>query len=716
MEELLRELARARTDLSEARYLIGSFRAGKADALVLAGPEGEQVLSLKSRGLMLDSIIDHSVGATVFLDREGVVLRAGTATEELFQGSPTGLRFDDAFPLYLIDSGDEGDPPVRIRFSIRDVLMGATLNGVEAAFTRKDGTSFSLLLGAKPLTPSGGPFNGAVVTMMDLTPRKKAEVQLDVRNQQLRYHFELTKTITDSTSEALFLTNLDGRINFLNPAAERKFGWNAEHLIGKSLYEWMHPHHAQPDSPREACTLCRRTDSTVSETREDVFACADGKVLSVRYTRSPVLTNGKISGTVFGVMDISEWKSSQDALRLSEEKVRQSQKMEAIGRLAGGIAHDFNNLLTSINGYAALGLEDLDPTETLYEYLELIKRSGERAAVLTSQLLSYSRKQMLASKILDLNDIVNDTVSIVQRTLGEHIAFHVDLHRSPCLVNVDPIHIQQVFVNLAINSRDAMPKGGGLRIGTSLVTIPVGGKSGTSGGLGREAEEEMPAGSYVRFSISDDGHGMDETVKTHLFEPFFTTKAVGKGTGLGLSMAYGIVKQHLGQIQVVSESGKGCTIHILLPAARLPSPPETVKSVRGRLSRGHETILLVEDEAVVLRFLQKVLTDRGYHVLEAVNGLDALAISDKYQGMVHLLVTDVKMPLMGGYELAQAFTLIRPETPRIFLSGYNEDSEKLGDGRDGKAPFLQKPFTPSAFAQLVRNVLDGVPLAVSESG
>ena len=668
----------------------------------------EELREAQNLVLMLDSIIDHSVGATVFLDRDGVVLRASPVVEEQFLENPTGLRFDDAFPLYLIDFEDEGEAPVRIRFSIQAVLQGATLNGIEAAFTRKDGTSFRLLLGAKPLMPFEGQCNGAVVTMMDLTPRKRAELQLEVRNQQLRYHSELTKTITDNTSEALFLTNLDGRINFMNPAAERQFGWSAEYLIGKSLYEEMHPHHAA-NSPREACLLCRRNESAQSEIREDSFACADGKVLSVRYSRSPVLSYGKITGAVFGVRDISEWKSSQDALRLSEEKLRQSQKMEAIGRLAGGIAHDFNNLLTAINGYAALGLERLKPSESMRGYLEEILRSGERAAALTSQLLSYSRKQMLAAKILDLNDIVNDTVSIVQRTLGENIAFQVDLHQGPCLVNVDPIHIQQVFVNLAINSRDAMPEGGRLRIRTALTSLPASGGIDLPGKIAREVEEGLPAGEYVQFSISDDGHGMDETVKAHLFEPFFTTKEVGKGTGLGLSMAYGIVQQHHGQIQVFSEAGRGCTIRILLPAARLSKPHEIGKPIRSRISRGNETVLLVEDEEVVLRFMQKVLAGRGYTVLEAGNGLDALAISNRYRGQVHLLVTDVKMRRMGGYELAEALKLKRPSMPRIFISGYNEDTEILSHDPDEKNTFLQKPFPPLALARLVRTVLDRVP-------
>jgi signal transduction histidine kinase len=414
------------------------------------------------------------------------------------------------------------------------------------------------------------------------------------------------------------------------------------------------------------------------------------------------MNNGRITGAVFGVTDISEWISSQDALRLSEEKLRQSQKMEAIGRLAGGIAHDFNNLLTAINGYAALGLERLNPSETMREYLEEIRRSGERAAALTSQLLSYSRKQMLDSRVLDLNDIVTDTVSILKRTLGTDIAFQVELHHGPCLVNVDPIHMQQVFVNLAINSRDAMSKGGTLRIKTEPISIPAGGHDVAPDGEIRAADDGMPPGDYIQFSISDDGQGMDDIVKAHLFEPFFTTKEIGKGTGLGLSMAYGIVKQHQGQIQAFSETGCGCTIRIWLPSVRIAKPPGTAIRPRTRLPGGNETILLVDDEEAVLRYLRKVLAGRGYKLLEAVNGLDALALSNRHPGPLDLLVTDVKMRGMDGYGLADALKISRPGMPRIFISGYTGDREKTGAG----GPFLQKPFGPEALAGLVRQVLD----------
>ncbi len=713
--QLQRELDWTRDQLRETRYALDSIRAGKADALMIQSSAGEQVFPLKSIDVLVDSIIEHSVGATVFLDSDGVILLASASVGELFQENPVGRHFNEVFPLDLLDPEDLVRDQGPERFSIRKVLEGAVLNGLEAVHTRKDGTSLSLLLAAKPLTPFDGFLKGAVVTFLDLTPRRKAEVQLLVRNQQLRYHFEFTKSITDNTSEALFLTDVEGRIHFMNPAAEKMFGWTAEDMIGKTLHQATHPQHHTRDSRLGSSGLGNLLGAASVEVGEDTFMRADGKPISVRYSKSPVISAGRVTGAVYGVGDISERKKSEEALHLSEEKLRQSQKMEAIGRLAGGIAHDFNNLLTAINGYAALGLAVTSPKETVYGYLEEIGKSGGRAASLTSQLLSYSRKQILTSKVLDLNSVVQEMVSIVRRTLGENIIFQVELHAGPCLVNVDPMHIQQVLVNLAINSRDAMPDGGTLRMKTVPLVILEADHSGLLGDIACEDHEGLQPGNYFQCSIVDDGHGMDEVVKTHLFEPFYTTKAVGKGTGLGLSMAYGIVKQHRGHIQVFSEVGKGTRINLIFPAALPCIEPVPAVPVAVSASRCSETVLLVEDEPVVLGLMEKVLREIGYHVLVAGNGVEGLEVSDRYPGPIHLLITDVVMSQMGGHALGETLKLRRPGMPQIFISGYNEESTLISGIRDERILFLQKPFTPAALTQLVRKTLDRArALAVSE--
>ena len=706
-ENLQRELDETRDRLRETEYLLNSIQTGKADALLIHGPEGEQVHSLKSFDVLVDSIIDHSVGATVLLDGTGEILRASRTAEDLFLYNPTGRHFDEAFPLFIVDAEEpngEERPPVRFR--IRQVLDGATINGLETAFIRVDGTTLSLLLAAKPLTPFGGLFKGALVTLLDLTPRKKAEVQLLVRNKQLRYQFELTKTITDNTSEALFLTDAEGRIHFLNPSAEKMFGWTAGQLMDRTLHETMHPHHHPSVFPLGMCGLGRLADSTAAEIHEDYFAHADGHSIAVRYSKSPVLNEGRITGAVYAVEDISARKTSEEALRLSEEKLRQSQKMEAVGRLAGGIAHDFNNLLTAINGYAGLGLAMVEPEDSLHGYLDEIRKSGERAASLTSQLLSYSRKQILSPKVLDFNAIVKDTVSIVQRILGEDIRFDVEPSSEPCLVNVDPVRIQQVLVNLAINARDAMPEGGILRMQTRAVQLAETDRSGLLGEIARDSEEGAQPGRYVQFSITDDGAGMDDNVKAHLFEPFFTTKEVGRGTGLGLSMAYGIVKQHRGHIQIFSEAGQGTTVNILLPASRPGRPLRPGKSDVPGPQGGDETLLVAEDESVVLSLIRNVLKAGGYTVLEASNGAEALEVSDRYEKPIHLLITDVVMNRMGGHELAEALKVRRPGMPQIFISGYNEDLVLRREIRNERILFLQKPFSPDALLRLVRQTLD----------
>jgi len=667
----------------------------------------EPVFTIPSLDLLMDCIIDHSVGATVILGKDGVILRASPAVKDLFLENPTGIHFTEAFPLTLVDPEQPPETSaVPGSFSIQDVLEGTVFNGLEAYMIRSDGTTLSLMLAARSLMPFGDEFKGAVVTLLDLTPRRKAELQSLVRNQQLRFHLELTKTITDNTSEALFLTDLEGRIQFVNPAAEKLIDWTAEDLVGKVLHHIVHPRHDPEEKPIGSCGLGRPAETVRQEVAEDVFMRKDGNSVFVRYSLAPVISNGRMTGTVYGVGDISGRKQSEEALHASEEKLRQSQKMEAIGRLAGGIAHDFNNLLTAINGYATLGLEVLDPGETLYDYLEEIKKSGERAASLTSQLLSYSRKQVLASQYIDLNSIVRDTVAITERTLGENLTFRIGLHPEACMVNVDPIRIQQVLVNLAINSRDAMPKGGVLRMETGPLVVAEMDRSGLMGETKEDAYAGLPPGDYVRFSIIDDGQGMDDSVKAHLFEPFFTTKGVGKGTGLGLSMAYGIVKQHRGHIQVYSEVGKGTTVNILFPAASRGKAAVPVEPLRDASSRGTETVLLVEDEAVVLGLMQKVLSGSGYKVLEAHDGAQALQISDAYPEKIHLLITDVVMNGIGGYELAEAFNIRRPGVPRIFISGYNENSILRREIRDERAVFLQKPFSPAAFMRLIRKTLD----------
>ena len=375
------------------------------------------------------------------------------------------------------------------------------------------------------------------------------------------------------------------------------------------------------------------------------------------------------------------------------EQLRQAQKMEAVGRLAGGVAHDFNNLLTAIMGYSDFLLMKMGDGDPSRQYVEEIKKAGERAASLTRQLLAFSRKQVLQPKVLDLNSIVADINKMLGRLIGEDIVIETSTDLRLGHVKADPGQIEQVIMNLVVNARDAMPGGGRLLIKTANVELDEGGAS-------------LDAGSYVMLMVSDTGTGMDKQTQSHIFEPFFTTKEQGKGTGLGLSTVYGIVSQSGGAIEVESEPGRGTTFKILLP--RVDGPVE-VKAMAGSLDAqapAVETILLVEDEDVVRKLVSEVLCSNGYRVLEAANGRDALQICELHSEPIHLMVTDVVMPHIGGRELAEEMKRIRPATQVLYVSGHTEDAIVHHGVSDREMNFLQKPFTPLALIAKVRQILE----------
>jgi PAS domain S-box-containing protein len=388
----------------------------------------------------------------------------------------------------------------------------------------------------------------------------------------------------------------------------------------------------------------------------------------------------------------------------AEEGLRQSQKMEAIGRLAGGIAHDFNNLLTVIVGYSTMGLDGLPESHRLYRPLWQVLRAGQRAEELTRQLLAYSRKQVLEFKLWDLNAIIADLEGMLQRLISEDIELSSLPAVSPCLAMVDRGQVEQVVLNLAVNARDAMPGGGKLILHTAIERLE---KS-------YDSQLEVKPGSYVVLSVSDTGHGMLPEVQARLFEPFFTTKEVGKGTGLGLSVVYGIVKQSGGTLSVHSEPGFGTTFRIYFPEA-VGNIGDTVmdateagemKEGEEKDLRGKETILLVEDETMVREFVRRVLEAQGYRVLEAANGVEALARFDDPATLVHLVITDMVMPDMGGRVLSARLAEKAPGLPVLFVSGYSDLGIQQKSGVEPGDRFLQKPFTPAHLVRMVRESLE----------
>jgi signal transduction histidine kinase len=396
--------------------------------------------------------------------------------------------------------------------------------------------------------------------------------------------------------------------------------------------------------------------------------------------------------------DRAERKRAEEALRQSEKQLRQAQKMEAVGRLAGGLAHDFNNLLTVIMGHSQVLLNDMGPDHPLRNKIEEMQKAGDRAAALIRQLLTFSRKQPSEPKVLSLNPVIANFETMLRRLIGEDIELVLRASPENLRVKADPAQLEQIVMNLVVNARDAMPKGGKLIIETA------------SANLGRTPVyhlSPLPPGAYVRLSVSDTGCGMPPDVQAHIFEPFFTTKEEGKGTGLGLSTVYGIVTQSGGGLDVTSAVGRGTRFDVYLPSMTAELEKAVSQDSTPQSVRGHETILLVEDDAAVRELVRDELRKLGYRVFEAKNGLEACLVGTQQMGSLQLLLTDVVMPGMSGTELAQHLRVIKPELKLLFISGYTDDVG-IGSG-DPASAYLQKPFTPEVLARTIRELLDVPP-------
>ncbi|HLH21160.1 MAG TPA: response regulator [Chloroflexota bacterium] len=385
-----------------------------------------------------------------------------------------------------------------------------------------------------------------------------------------------------------------------------------------------------------------------------------------------------------------------------EEQLRQAQKMEAIGRLAGGVAHDFNNLLTAINGYSEVLLAEMAPDAPLRLYVQEIVKAGERATQLTQQLLVFSRKNRVAPEVLNLNAVVAETAGFLRRLIGEDVVLRTRLDPAIGRVRVDPGQLQQVLMNLAVNARDAMPEGGRLTIETANVDLDA---------PAPRTFGDVPPGAYVMLAVSDTGCGMDAATQAHIFEPFFTTKAPSKGTGLGLSTVYGIVQHSGGHIWVYSEPARGSVFKIYLPRVADASAPPAAPVPPAAAAGGAETILVVEDDEQVRALMVSVLQNCGYRVLEAGDGIQALLVIGQHGGPLDLLVTDVVLPGMSGRDVAAHVAGLRPDVAVLYISGYADHAAVQHGVLDAESALLQKPFTPLALANKVREALDARPTA-----
>jgi PAS domain S-box-containing protein len=517
--------------------------------------------------------------------------------------------------------------------------------------------------------------------IQDITARKRAEESLRLLNSAVEQAKE-SIMITDAE------INLPGpKIIFVNPAFTRMSGYTAAEVIGQTPRIFQ--------GPRTDRAVLRRLRQNLENgepfSGETINYRQDGTEFDLEWQIAPIRNaGGKVTHFVAVERDISERKQL-------EARMLQSQKMETVGKLAGGIAHEFNSILTAIIGQGELLLGDLPAGSPQAKSAVEIIKAANRAAALTRQLLAYGRKQFLQPEVLDLNRVITGMATVFQHLMGGNVDVRIVPGAGLHAVKADAGQLEQVIMNLLINARDAMPHGGKLTLETANVTL---GEDYVS----RFPEFEVQPGGYAMLAITDTGTGMSDEVKARVFEPFFSTKGVGQGTGLGLSTCYGIVKQSGGHISVYSEPGRGTTFKIYLPQVESPANLPAPRVESPGLPRGKETVLLVEDDPALRELATTLLQRLGYTVLAAANGIEALSV--KPSGDIDLLFTDVVMPHMSGRELADRVRALHPRTKILFTSAYTENAILHQGALDQGVALLQKPFTPSALANKLREVLD----------
>jgi len=524
-------------------------------------------------------------------------------------------------------------------------------------------------------------FLGSAINGM-LEDLERAQIERREGRTRLGMMMEKVPAMLWTTDKDLHFTSAVG-------AALQSLGLRSEQLAGVSLLEYFDKRGA--DFPAIAAHQKALAGESVAYEIEWAKRIFDSHVQPLRSS------DGEITGVIGVALDITDRKALADQLR-------QSQKMQAIGQLAGGVAHDFNNLLMVVKGHAEILQDRLAESSPLRHNVEQVDKATDRAATLTRQLLAFSRMQVLQARVLDLNEVVSGMIKMFSRVIGADI----EMAFLPCLnlgrVKADPGQIEQVLLNLVVNARDAMPEGGSLTIETSNVQLDR---------AYSLAHHNLEPGSWVMLTVTDTGCGMDAQTQSRIFEPFFTTKEQGKGTGLGLATVYGVVKQSGGFIYVYSEVGHGTTFKIYLPEVNSSVDRDAAKPEIAT-PRGSETILFVEDEESVRELVRDYLSETGYRVLEASDGLQALEVAESHKGPIHILVTDVVMPRLSGRELASRLSAQRPKTKILFISGYTDDSIFRHGVLEGGVAYLQKPFNLKAIAQKIREVLDGAPAATAE--
>jgi two-component system, cell cycle sensor histidine kinase and response regulator CckA len=562
----------------------------------------------------------------------------------------------------------------------------------EAEYHHADGRTLWLNNRVKGVRDADGAVIGIYGCSSDITERKRAE-------QRLRAERERTQTYLDLAGVMFVALDTDGRITMVNRRATEVLGWTEEELVGEDWFDTCLPQRDR-ETVREVSAQLRRGEIEPAEYYENPVLTKDGSERTIAWHNAVLRDDtGAVIGHLSSGTDVTELRRADEERAQLEQRLHQSRRMEAIGRLAAGVAHDFNNVLTVITANAGIMLEDVPRADPLRESIEEVAAACDQAAGLTRQLLTFSRKQVIEPRVLDLAQLVDNLRTMLQRLIGEDILLQTSAPLGLGHVRVDPSQAEQVVLNLAINARAAMPEGGELRIELEDVRIDE-----------RECLRHADAtpGEYVALTVSDNGAGMDEATRERIFEPFFSTRAPGEGTGLGLATVYGIVTQHGGWIRVDSRPGEGARFVAHFPRTTGEAQP-IPSGLSPKLAGGDETILVVEDDRSVRNLVVRLLERLGYRVLRAAGGREALEVAHRHEGPIDLLLTDVVMPRMNGHELSRVLTEVRPTVQTLFTSGYTADVIAHHGVLEEGVELVAKPFSPGDLANRIRAILDRRP-------
>ncbi|QVL33851.1 PAS domain S-box protein [Telmatocola sphagniphila] len=625
----------------------------------------------EEQALQLAAVVSSSVDAILTVDSNGHILSWNNSAEKMFGYSSAEMIGNSSYLL----APPELIPEIRLRSE--SIFRGDEIPPFESVRIRKNGVSFPV-----SVTSFAVRIHDRIVAecrfFRDITERIQSQEALRLRDRAIQ-----------AATQGLLISDVtlpDNPVVFASPAFSKITGYSVDEVLGRNCRFLQ----GNETDPAAVARVRNAVLSSIDCKEELINYRKDGSSFWIELSISPIRdAQGKTTHFVGVQSDIT-------ARKKLEQQLNQSQKMEAIGQLAGGVAHDFNNLLTIIIGYSDMLLSKMPENDPSRELLKEIHAAGERSAGLTSQLLAFSRQQVLSPKVLIINEVVINLEKMLKRLIGEDVELSKNLQVGLWAIRIDKGQFEQVLMNLVVNARDAMPSGGSLVIRTQNVE------------LNQEQlvdYAEASEGEFVKLSVSDSGTGMSDEIKRKIFEPFFTTKAPGKGTGLGLATVYGIVKQSGSFLNVISEIGKGTTFEIFFPRV-----DENISSISSKspskLVPGKETILIVEDEDSVRALTKRILMNYGYSVVEAANSPQVDQILARKQFSIDLLITDIVMPGMGGRAIFERVIKVFPNLPVIYVSGYNDDAVIRHGVQREEVDFLQKPFTPSTLGSKVREVLD----------